>query len=154
MYLHRIVLATESKRSLDRIKSVLGDKSYNSLTAKTTKRVNELAQLAVDAYRSKVPIDGGELRDSNIKLELATPQSGIASVLVSGKHTSVKTGNVTQSDLLAQLLDIGTSPVGKDYKRSRVSAAINPYTPLAARSATKGWIRSARQAFASARRVK
>lgn len=158
MYLTRIVLSTESQRSLERVRKVIGNKAYQSLTAKTTKRVNELAQLALDAYRSKVPVDGGALRNSNLRLELATPQSGIASVIVDGSHQTRRPelakrfGTITQADVLAQVLNIGTYGKGGLYKRSRDSQPISPYSGISSRTPTKDWISKARQAFAQARR--
>lgn len=158
MYLTRVVLATDSKKSLERVRKVLGDRSYQTLQEKTTKRVNALAELALDAYRSKVPIAGGQLRNSNIRLEKATPQSGIASVIVDGSHKSVNRklasafGEISQADILAQVLDIGTYGKGRLYLRTQNSQAINPFSGVGQRSFTKGWITKARQAFAQARR--
>ena len=61
MILTKVVLSTDSKRSLERVRRVLGDKSYQSVLGLTTKKVNSLAQLSLEAYQAKVPIDGGEL---------------------------------------------------------------------------------------------
>ena len=154
MYLHKVVLDTGSNLSLNRVKQVLGDKAYASLTAKTTKRVNRLASLALDAYRSKIPIEvlpgGGALRNQNLRKVDATPQSGVAYIEITGTHTSVRSKRQQPADVLADLLNIGFTPSGKAYMRSRVSEAVAPYS--AASGTTKSWIQKARQAFATARR--
>ena len=156
MDLHKVVLATESKRSLERVRSVLGNKAFASLTAKTTKKVNELAYKALDAYRSKIPIEklpgGGALRNSNLQITPATPQSGVATVSIEGTHVSVRSRKVQDASALAQDLDNGVARTGKDYKRSRISDAVSPYSAVSKGAQTKGWIRSARQAFAQVRR--
>lgn len=157
MILTKIVLSTDSKKSLERVRRVLGDKSYQSVLAKTTKKVNSLAQLSLEAYQSKVPIDGGELR-RRITRTTATPQNGLSEVSVDGPHTSVKPilarrfGEIKQSDILAQVLDIGTYGKGRLFKRSRQSLATGQYSSVAAKSPTMGWITKARQAFAQARK--
>jgi len=158
LILHKIVLATDSKLSLERVRKVLGDKSYASLTEKTTKRVNELAQLALESYQAKVPINSGQLRDSNIKLQKATPQSGIAIISVSGSHKSAdrklaaRFGETTEADILADILNIGTYSQGALYKRTRDSVATGRFSAISKLTPTKGWITRARQAFAQARR--
>lgn len=157
MILTKVVLSTDSKKSLERVRRVLGDKSYQSVLGLTTKKVNSLAQLSLEAYQAKVPIDGGELR-SRITRTVATPQSGLSEVSVDGPHTSVKPklarrfGEIKQSDILAQVLDIGTYGKGRLFKRSRNSIAASPYSSVAAKSPTAGWIAKARQAFAQARK--
>ena len=155
MYLHKIVLDTGSNLSLNRVKQVLGDKSYASLTAKTTKRINDLASLALDAYRSKIPIEvlpgGGALRNQNLRKVDATPQSGIAYIEITGTHTSVRSGHREAADILADALNIGFTTTGKLYMRSRMSEAVAPYSAVT--GATKSWIPKARQAFATARRA-
>ena len=157
MILTKVVLSTDSNRSLERVRRVLGDKSYQSVLAKTTKKVNSLAQLTLEAYQSKVPIDGGELR-RRITRTTATPQSGLSEVSVDGPHTSVKPniakrfGEIKQSDILAQVLNIGTYGRGKLFKRSQPSFSSGPYSPVPAKTPTKDWITKARQAFAQARR--
>ena len=157
MILTKVVLSTDSNRSLERVRRVLGDKSYQSVLGLTTKKVNSLAQLSLEAYQSKVPIDGGELR-SRITRTVATPQSGLSEVSVDGPHTSVKPilarrfGEIKQSDILAQVLDIGTYGKGRLFKRSRQSLATGQYSSVAAKSPTMGWITKARQAFAQARK--
>ena len=157
LILTKVVLSTDSNRSLERVRRVLGDKSYQSVLGKTTKKVNSLAQLSLEAYQSKVPIDGGELR-SRITRTTATPQNGLSEVSVSGPHTSVKPklarrfGEIKQSDILAQVLDIGTYGRGRLFKRSRPSYAIGQYSAVAIKSPTQGWITKARQAFAQARK--
>lgn len=75
MDLVKVVLDTGSKKSLDRLRKVLGDKSYQTIADKTTRRVNEIAQIGLEAYQSKVPIDGGQLRGS-IRISYATPKAG------------------------------------------------------------------------------
>ena len=158
MILTKVVLSTDSNRSLERVRRVLGDKSYQSVLGLTTKKVNSLAQLSLEAYQSKVPIDGGELRNQRITRTVATPQSGLSEVSVSGPHTSVKPilarrfGEIKQSDILAQVLDIGTYGKGRLFKRSRQSLATGQYSSVAAKSPTMGWITKARQAFAQARK--
>ena len=134
LILTKVVLSTESKRSLDRVKSVLGDKSYQYVLGKTTKKVNSLAQLAIEAYQSKIPIDGGQLRNQNLQLSPATPQSGVAEIFIDGPHTSVRPklaarfGSIKQSDILAQVLNIGTYGEGRLFKRSQPSQAVGKYS--------------------------
>jgi len=158
MYLTRVVLATESKRSLERVKKVLGNKAYQSLTEKTTKRVNTLGNLALEAYRSKVPINSGSLREFNIRFEAATPQTGIASVIVDGSHKSAdrklaaRFGEISQADVLAQILDIGTYGKGGLYKRTQNSYATGKFSSVGGGTPTKGWISAARRALGQARR--
>lgn len=157
MILTKVVLSTDSNRSLERVRRVLGDKSYQSVLAKTTKKVNSLAQLSLEAYQSKVPIDGGELR-SRITRTTATPQSGLSEVSVSGPHTSVnrslaaRYGEIKQSDILAQILNLGTDGKKASFLRTRSSFSSGPYSPVPAKAPTKNWITKARQAFAQARR--
>ena len=157
LILTKVVLSTDSNRSLERVKRVLGDKSYQSVLAKTTKKVNSLAQLSLEAYQSKVPIDGGELR-SRITRTTATPQSGLSEVSVSGPHTSVnrslaaRYGEEKQSDILAQVLNLGTDGKKVNFLRTRSSFSSGPYSPVPAKAPTKNWITKARQAFAQARR--
>ena len=157
MILTKVVLSTDSNRSLERVRRVLGDKSYQSVLGLTTKKVNSLAQLSLEAYQAKVPIDGGELR-RRITRTTATPQNGLSEVSVDGPHTSVKPilarrfGEIKQSDILAQVLDIGTYGKGRLFKRSRQSLATGQYSSVAAKSPTMGWITKARQAFAQARK--
>ena len=156
MDLHKVVLATESKRSLERVRSVLGNKAYASLTAKTTKKVNELAYKALDAYRSKIPIEklpgGGALRNNNLQVTPATPQSGVATVSIEGTHVSVRSRRVQNASALAEDLDNGVSRYGREYRRSRISDAVSPYSAIPGNSYTKGWVKSARSAFAQVRR--
>lgn len=158
MILTKVVLSTDSKRSLERVRRVLGDKSYQSVLGLTTKKVNSLAQLSLEAYQSKVPIDGGELRNQRITRTVATPQSGLSEVSVSGPHTSVnrslaaRFGEIKQSDILAQILNLGTDGKKVNFLRTKPSFSSGPYSSVAAKTPTKDWITKARQAFAQARR--
>lgn len=151
MILHKIILNNGSKASLERVRSVLGNGSFKKLEEITIRRVNELANLGVEAYRAKVPIDTGALRNQNIKLHEASRGNPIATIEVSGSHTG-RRRHVTQSSLLAEYLDIGKSPSGRSLLRTQTSVAFPPYSSIQARKATAGWIQSARQAFAAARR--
>ena len=158
LILTKVVLSTDSNRSLERVRRVLGDKSYQSVLAKTTKKVNSLAQLSLEAYQAKVPIDGGELR-SHITRTVATPQNGLSEVSVDGPHTSVnrylaaRFGEIKQSDILAQVLNIGTyGKKARFYLRTKPSFSSGPYSSIAAKTPTKDWITKARQAFAQARK--
>lgn len=157
MILTKVVLSTDSKKSLERVRRVLGDKSYQSVLGLTTKKVNSLAQLSLEAYQAKVPIDGGELR-SRITRTVATPQSGLSEVSVSGPHTSVnrslaaRFGEIKQSDILAQILNLGTDGKKVNFLRTKPSFSSGPYSSVAAKTPTKDWITKARQAFAQARR--
>lgn len=151
MILHKVVLATSSKKGLERIRSVLGERAYASLTEKTIKKVNALAELGLKSYQSKVPIDTGALRNQNLHLTQATRANPIATISVDGSHTG-RRGHTTQSSILADYLNIGTSPGGTSLRRSRESEATSPYTSIGAKQPTKGWIKSARLAFAAARR--
>lgn len=156
LILTKIVLSTDSNKSLARVKRVLGDKSYQSLLAKTTKKVNSLAQLALEAYQSKIPIDGGQLRNQNLQLKQATPQTGVAEIFIDGPHTSVKPelarrfGTIKQSEVLAQILDIGSYGKNRLFNRSRPSQATGRYSAVT--GTTARWIAKARQAFAQTRR--
>ena len=151
MILHKIILNNGSKASLDRVRSVLGEKSYAKLQDISLKRVNELARQGLDAYKSKVPIDTGALRNQNITLSEASRRRPEAIISVQGSHTG-RRGHTTQSSILADYLNIGSSPSGRSLLRSRASDAISPYSPIAGRKPTAGWIQSARLAFAAARR--
>lgn len=161
MDLVKVVLDTGSKKSLDRLRKVLGDKSYQTIADKTTRRVNEIAQIGLEAYQSKVPIDGGQLRGS-IRISYATPQSGVATISVSGSHKSVnrelarRFGEITQADILAQVLDIGTYTTStgkvKEFRRRKDSQAYPGFSSAPLGSRTKDWIIAAKRAFGQARR--
>ena len=155
--LTKVVLSTESNKSLERVRRALGNKSYQTVLGTATKKVNSLAQLSLEAYQSKVPIDSGELR-GNIQRTTATPQSGLSEVFIDGPHTSVtrvlasKYGEIKQSDVLAEILDIGIKGVKGRFKRTRDSLTTGVFSTVSAGTDTKGWISKARQAFGQARR--
>ena len=78
---------------------------------------------------------------------------------MSGPHTSVnrslaaRFGEIKQSDILAQILNIGTyGNKARFYLRTKPSFSSGPYSSVAAKTPTKDWITKARQAFAQARR--
>lgn len=148
--LHRIILDNGSKASLERIRSVLGNRIYGVVYDKTINRVNALGELALRAYRSKVPVDTTRLRNTNIQ---GIKMRGEYQVVVSGSHTG-RRGKTMQSSILAEYLDKGTSPAGRVLRRTQDSIADDPYTSLGRRTPTAGWITSARKAFAAARRRK
>jgi hypothetical protein len=166
LLLHTIII--DADKELAQIESLLGPKASENQRTRLVRATNKLAQLALLAYQSKVPIKTGELRNQRLQVKYATQRDGEAEIYVSDAvHTEAK----TQSSILAELLDTGTresrglnlgpdrhskyfirSDRGRELLRSKDSDAVSPYySSLPGRSPTGGWIRSARVAFNNVR---
>lgn len=143
--LTRIEITAESFAITDRIKSLISVRAGQTQEQRLVAYTNKLAQLALKAYQSKVPIDTAELRDSDLAiLERASRNAPYASVgILDIDHTS-RHGHVMPAIELANLLNSNA------FRRSRVSDAVAPYSP--ASGSTAQWITSARQAFGQVKR--
>lgn len=153
MDLTRIVVDPASYANFDLVQKSLGYRARSIAEKKVAKRMDALGTLALNAYKSKVPVDTFHLRDTNLTRSprVFTRLDREIVVSVSGSHTG-RRGNTMDSGQLADFLNLGTSPRGNSYRRSRTSANIPPYRSIARRSPTAGWITSARLAYAAARR--
>lgn len=119
--------------------------------------LNKSAEISRDAYKSKVPVDTGLLRDRFIKvLQKASLSSPIALIgVASGDHQG--NGGRRQATLLAQMLDAGLGEErGQKLHRTRNSEAIAPFTAVIVPGrgvvSTANWIASGRVAATNVRR--
>lgn len=153
MDLLKLVLDSKTTDNLNLIQSSLGYKARSNMERKIAKKMDALGNLALAAYRSKVPIDTGLLRDSNIQKSPRTfvRSSKELTIYITGSHTG-RRGNTMPASVLAEILDNGFSERGFPYRRTRTSSSVPPFTSIARRLPTAGWILSARNAFNAARR--
>lgn len=119
--------------------------------------INKSAGISRDAYKSKVPVDTGLLRDRFIKvLQTATVGRPIALVgIASGDHQG--NGKRRSASLLAQMLDAGVGDErGQRLHRTRNSEAIAPFSAIRVPGRgivpTDNWIASGRVAATNVRR--
>lgn len=126
------------------VRKLLGSKLANSIRAKNAVQItNKVAQLALQAFQSKVPIDTGELRDS-IYIQYATARNLEARIYVL-KDTHYGRDSIPRP--MAEVINYLQYGSGQ---RSRPSVAISPYTSVT--GPTAPWITTARRAFAQTRR--
>lgn len=135
------------------IYKLLGPAVSTKIKSKYVRVLNKLGQLAVQAYQSKVPVDTYQLRDTQISiLKRATSRDPIVQVgIVNTIHTGSR-GDSMPAPMLADILNIGLGKGGNSLHRTRTSDAIAPFSGISRGQPTKNWIRSARQAFANAKR--
>lgn len=146
------LVITEITIDDSQLRRALGPNITNKITRKYVTVLNKLAALSRDAYQSKVPVDTFELRDTQIKIlkraSFVSPivEIGVVNTTHRGRGHSINTLQ------LVDILNIGKLN-GRDLFRTKTSDAKSPYSSISRRSPTAGWIRSARSAFATARRT-
>ena len=115
--------------------------------------VENLAFSARDAFKSKVPIDTGELR-SDIEIKHNGPKEFI--VYAEGLHSPTEhfgrrsTGAETIAKVIADLqAGTWTSKNGKTkvLHRSQTSEKISPYSSIGQGAETAGWLDDAKAAY-------
>lgn len=142
----RIVLDTSAIRNSSLASKVIG----SSAVRKRLEEVrDELAELAVEAYQSKVPIDTGLLREEINWEPVGGAGEGYQAVIeVKGEHRN-RFGKTSDAGELAKHLDFGKRiSGGKIVKlsRSRQSLPEGPFN--SSRSPfTEGWIKEGKEAF-------
>lgn len=131
----------------DDLKS-FSEETRKRVREKYVKKVNDLAQLLLEAYQSKIPVDTGELRDRRLTMHKATLANPVAEIDVRGSHYGrdrlLYRGGAGD---LAILLNDGNNEAGRPMRRSQASWAIPPYSSIGRRKSTGGWVDSARRAF-------
>jgi len=151
----RIELDPRTIKNLAFLGKVLGSKRASTRLEKLVKVTNKLAKIALDAYKSKVPVDTSELRDTHLKILKQARQSspyaivGIRDGVHMGRNKKPKSAVE-----LARMLQAGVGvESGQILHRTQTSKAVEGYSAIARRAPTKDWITKARQAFAQKRRV-
>ena len=104
--------------------------------------VQDLGFSARDAFKSKVPIDTGELRE-DIEVDVAPGEARI--YLTASQHHGRRGKPIGIAELV-QALQAGEYK-GRSLHRTQSSHNIAPYSSVAARTTTAGWITSAKVAF-------
>jgi hypothetical protein len=156
MILTEIELHPETIKNLQVLSKIAGSRVTASQRQRLVRVTNKLAELALDAYRSKVPIDTRELRDEQIKiLSHARGTNFYASVgIVETVH--VGRGQAHPAPLLADMLNAGVGEKGQLLHRTRSSDAGSlsaRFSSIPAGESTRGWITSARRAYGQVRRA-
>lgn len=149
----RIELDPKTITNLKALSKILGSKRAASQLERVVKVTNKLAKMALDSYKSKVPVDTQELRDQHIKILKQARQSSPYAIVGVKDGTHIGRNKRPKSAVeLAQVLQRGED-FGHTLKRTRTSLAVEGYSAIAKREPTKGWITKARLAFAQKRRV-
>lgn len=87
------------------------------------KAIKDVADMALNAYKSKVPIDTGEFREDFLKRDIKSTSFTI--YVASGDHLGRDKKPVLATEL-SRILDVGIHPkTGKEMKRSQNSAPIS-----------------------------
>lgn len=134
------------KSSLKELERTFG-KLSTKLETRLVKITNKLSQEALNALKSKVPYDTGELRNTFLSINYATKANPVARVGIDeGTHLGRDHKPISSSELAFNLLNKGSGN-RRDYSR-----AIPPYSSIGPGSPTAGWITSAKLAFGARRR--
>lgn len=123
--------------------------SASRLQTVINNRVESIGRLGVQALRSKVPIDTGELRNQHIYLSgVASKENPMTTVIIDGDdHTSFGKRRPIAASALAFILDATSKG-----KRSQSSKPIDPFSDIGKGQPHTGWIKSAKIAFFNALR--
>lgn len=152
--LFRIQSDDFSTREINRIAKLFPD-TGKILEEKRIKVINKMATLALDAARTKVPIDTGELRNTHlIKGKLANRYSLDATIIVQFKTHYGRKRSPYAASLLALILDNGYHHKGTAFKRSKESefsgeSSLSNFQTIEKGAETQGWIDKAQSAFRS-----
>lgn len=129
------------------MEKILGGKIATRYETRLVKVTNKLAQEALRALQSKVPIDTGELRNNFLAIDYAKTSNLTANVGVdNGNHLGRDRRPISSFELAFARLNEGSG------KRSQDSHAVSPYSSIPFESPTKGWITSAIRAFGQRKR--
>lgn len=135
------------RASLKNVENVLGYKIASKYETRLVQATNKLAQEALKALKSKVPVHTAELRNNFLAINYATGKNPTATVGVDpGTHHGFDEQPIDVFELAFEKLDKGHG------KRSSNSYAIPPYSSIPYDSPTRGWVTSAVKAFNSRRR--
>lgn len=151
--LYEIKIDPASKPAIALLRKLEGrNLSKLSTEQKVVAVVNKLAEIALHAYQSYVPIDTGYLRDEQLYLsKKASVDNPIRQVLVrSTMHTSSR-GHSELAPVIADFLDVGKNKYGTPLYRTHPSDAIFPFTSIpggkGVKSPTRHWKTKASVAF-------
>jgi hypothetical protein len=117
--------------------------------AKLRKSLEQLTEVCVQAYQSKVPIDTGELRQTITPGPITVSTKGVSTSTVVLKEVSHhgNRGIPIGSSELAIILQNGKSNGGGYLHRSRDSEAVGNFAPVGMGAPTAQWITKGTQAF-------
>lgn len=136
-----------NKNSLKAVERALSPKIATKYETRLVRATNKLAQEALKALKSTVPVHTGELRDHFLAIDYATSQDLTARVGVDpGTHFGHDEQPTDAFELAFKRLNEGSG------RRSSNSYAIAPYASIPYDSPTYGWIGLAKQAFDSRKR--
>lgn len=130
------------------VRNVLPESITFNIRKRHVFTLNKLAQFAKEAYQSKVPVDTYELRDTQIKILKRASQADMRATIgvIDSDHIGSR-HQVVPAPLLARLLQRGRGEYNQPLRRTKISDAIPPFSPISAGVSTSGWITNARRAF-------
>ncbi len=146
LILNEIELDPKSFKVLDFLSKIGGTRLRGSREQKLVTLTNKLNELALDAYRSKVPYDTGELAETQIVITKRATQKLIYASVGVIDATHYGNGDPKPAPLLASMLDEGIGEKGQALHYKHGSHARGPYRGIGSGS-TAGWIKKARTAY-------
>lgn len=143
MSLDLFKISVESDQAIIRLAEI-GAEFATELEAINAKALNKVGIAALAAFRSAVPVDTEQLRNSQIQIDFSKKNQKQLTAKVYVVDSPHGRNGISASNLATKLdKGIGKTKTGLQflYRRTQDSKPVDPYSfSLAAKSRTAGWI--------------